>query len=85
MSVSWGTLKPEDVLEALYDTAYNLLCDLSRIPEPDAIESDETRGYVIDELFDLLNDVAPPGYYFGSLEGDGADFGFWPVPEWEEA
>ena len=33
------------------------------------------------ELFDLLNGIAPEGYYFGAHEGDGADFGFWKTEE----
>lgn len=42
---------------------------------------DETKGYIVDELFDLLNEIAPEGTYFGASEGDGADFGFWTVEE----
>lgn len=32
---------------------------------------------VINDLMDALNEYAPYGYYFGSIEGDGSDFGFW--------
>ena len=32
---------------------------------------------VLDALFDALQAHAPDGHYFGSLDGDGADFGFW--------
>ena len=28
-------------------------------------------------VFDMLCDLAPPGYRFGTLPGDGAHFGFW--------
>jgi len=30
-------------------------------------------------LYDELNNYAPPHCYFGALEGDGADYGFWPL------
>lgn len=39
----------------------------------------EIEGDFIADLFDALNEVAPPYCYFGSNEGDGSDFGFWPV------
>lgn len=31
----------------------------------------------IEWLFDELNNVAPEGMYFGAIEGDGSDFGWW--------
>jgi len=43
----------------------------------------EQMGWILDELFDLLNDNAPEGYYFGAQEGDGACFGFWSIEEGE--
>ena len=38
----------------------------------------EYASELIDELADALQAYAPAGAYFGSHEGDGADFGFWP-------
>jgi len=38
----------------------------------------ETASYIInEELPDILNDLAPNDFWFGSHEGDGSDFGFW--------
>lgn len=30
-----------------------------------------------ESLFDIMCNYAPEGFYFGALEGDASDFGFW--------
>jgi hypothetical protein len=40
---------------------------------PDA----DRLGFLMEELFDALDDAAPQGYHFSAHEGDGSDFGFW--------
>lgn len=44
-------------------------------------QSDECASLLSETLFDALNEHAPEGFHFGSHEGDGACFGFWPVEE----
>jgi len=38
--------------------------------------------YLLEILYDRLNDVAPPGTWFGAHVGDGALFGFWEPYGW---
>jgi hypothetical protein len=39
----------------------------------------EAAGWLLDELSLALDDIAPPYVMFGTSEGDGACFGFWPA------
>lgn len=39
----------------------------------------EDKSYIVDELANELDKIAPEGYYFGASEGDGACYGFWEV------
>jgi hypothetical protein len=32
---------------------------------------------VLADLQQMLDDAAPAGWYFGTIEGDGSDFGYW--------
>lgn len=45
--------------------------------DPDHPDVDE----ILQDCIDILNQFAAPYQYFGSHEGDGSDFGFW--PDWE--
>ena len=41
----------------------------------------EFASELVNELQDALDECAAPYSYFGNLEGDGTDFGFWPSIE----
>ena len=84
-----GTLRNEDLLEAFsqeldsirgtskahYQLVFDAQCRYYRDDGSD--EREEEVPELIDELMDALNEYAPNNMYFGTLEGDGADFGWW--------
>lgn len=91
-SISSGTMRAEDLIP---EFAWNLDYYLKRQPrsfprkehralirEANKITDfdSEESGYVLEELFDALNEYAPPYFYFGAHEGDGSDYGFWLNP-----
>ena len=67
-SISTGTLRPEDLLPRFMGALEELTGTIEERYDEDNM----------DELIDDLNNACPPFVYFGTLEGDGADFGFWP-------
>ena len=90
-SVSWGTLRREDLIPAFIDT-------LELFEHPRAVEfrkegehhlhniatadyrdglHDDAESFLWETLIDALDEIAPSGCYFGTTEGDGSDFGFW--------
>jgi len=87
-SVIHGTLRTEHLILAFLEELEAIDRDRAdsfweRIPaeafeDLDHIwwQTDEAM-WMLEELFDILNEYAPPFCYFGALEGDGSDFGFW--------
>lgn len=83
-SVSSGTLNPRDLIPAFVDVLkylrprknIELAMQYSRwVREPDS----ELASEYLMALIEALEEAAPEGYYFGAIEGDGSDFGFWEV------
>ena len=85
-SVSTATMRPEDLIPAFLDCLNDLDEDrcaaiLAEYPEynnEDFYDTDDAQ-WLLEGLFDALDEYAPPFSYFGAHEGDGADYGFWPA------
>jgi len=71
-----GTLRDEDLLDAFSQELF-LLHGCESSPVVCVYKREVNPPYTVDELIDALNEYAPDGMYFGALEGDGADFGWW--------
>ena len=82
VSVSSGTLRTEDLFHAFIPV---LRAAAPKRADNFAAEwelpggTEESNADIVDELFNALDDIAPEGTYFGTLEGDGAEFGFWEI------
>lgn len=90
-TVSHGTMREEDLipcfaglLEELTKEADRLEAFAALLQEAGAYAEgikDETidPSDILVDLFDALNEFAAENCYFGAHEGDGSDYGFWPV------
>lgn len=70
-TISHGTMRPEDLIPKFLEVLEEL--------NPEA--GQEAQSQFLSELFDLLDQEAPEGFYFGSHPGDGSDYGFWQMEE----
>lgn len=81
--VSEGTLAPAELLYSFATFASDVLqCQDRLIYESfNALvgeESEDVINGLLGEMFNLMEDLAPHDYYFGTIEGDGACFGYFP-------
>lgn len=92
-TISHGTLRPQDLVAAFTEALdfldpqghtefmlgyLDVVVGLDIVPWEDHSEDflDRTH-WALECLFERLDGLAPAGYYFGAIEGDGSDFGFW--------
>ena len=91
-SISRGTLRTVDLLEAFADELDRLESESDDVAEARAVLTLHNAGWLtiadsdeaselVQALQDALNEFAPSYCYFGTHEGDGSDFGFWPSME----
>lgn len=89
-SVSWGTHLPSDLIPRFLHKLAQLdegKAAALRAELPEGVErgdpywESEEAHWLLEELFVVLDEYAPDGFYFGASEGDGTDFGFWPLDD----
>ena len=89
-SISTGTLRTQDLIEAfnhaLTDMHHGYWLDINELMSEGADQAamfnkqptdEQLQAWVLDRLMEELQAGCPPFVYFGTLPGDGADFGFW--------
>ena len=95
-----GTLRTQDLLQAFADELDRLrdrtdptnsdadaVTDAYELLNGGVTDSDDAATTMQEALYAVearLELYAPDGVYFGSIEGDGADFGFWTDEDSEE-
>ena len=85
-SISWGTLRDQDLIRSFTEKMYRLAPFNNRklryeaeqwLEDYAAGKEPQHGAEIVNDLFDVLNDIAAAhGAWFGSLEGDGSDFAF---------
>lgn len=74
----WQAIKTAFLVE--FDLTYEEFLEL---PDDDERWRSEALFYILHEdIWEAMQDMAPEGTYFGASEGDGADFGYWPLEDY---
>ncbi len=88
-TVSHGTMRNEHLIPAFIEELNRINPEIAQAllnrfgigsgptTGTDEFYESEEAGELVDQLFDTLDGFAPEGMYFGALEGDGSDYGFW--------
>ena len=90
-SVSSGTMRTQDLIPVFLDVLEGYAPETAQdirhaednrsvfdwLDNADETDEPEAASYLLDELFDHLEEITAPYTHFGAHEGDGADFGYW--------
>lgn len=81
-TISHGTMRPEDLIPKFLEVLEELNPKVGESAKRwNELAIQEAQSQFLSELFDLLDQEAPEGFYFGSHPGDGSDYGFWQMEE----
>ena len=75
-----NTIVPIHLWLELEKRAKGLKAEVDELKDLDS----EEGFWVLEGLYDAINEFLPEGYYFGATEGDGSDFGVWEIEEEED-
>ena len=92
-TISRATMRPQDLIPCFLDKLsevdpgkYSKIVGdyhegLARTEKEEDCDwwDSEDAGYLLEELFEALDAMAPANCYFGSHPGDGSDYGYWRV------
>lgn len=81
-TISHGTMRPEDLIPKFLEVLEELNPKVGESAKRwNELAIQEAQSQFLSELFDLLDQEAPEGFYFGPHPGDGSDYGFWQQEE----
>lgn len=81
-TISHGTMRPEHLIPKFLEVLEELNPKVSESAKRwNELAIQKVQSQFLSELFDLLDQEAPEGFYFGSNPGDGTDYGFWQMEE----